>query len=528
MAYDSFKLTTELNAWLQNLLTKQWLDAAQIAPLLDMIQPSPALLDIQATTRPLLVAFMGGTGVGKSSLLNRLAGQAIAKAGIERPTSREITLYHHQSLTVETLGENLPLQKIKIHQHQDAQKKNLIWLDMPDFDSTEQANRQLVLQWLPHIDVLIYVVSPERYRDHKAWKILISEGGKHGWLFVLNQWDTGNIAQYEDFIAQLHTAGFKNPLVFRTCCTQANTADEFALLLNNLAVMGTEHTIQQFISQQENIKKQQLKQQLCYCKNLLAPALGFENLLATWQKEWQQTKSVLEQGFLWKLQQYAVSYTHPQIELNHKPPHLAIWDDWAQHRLNDALDTLILTAEQLQLAAHPLKHALYSVRETFGKNLEQHLEFQCRTALLKPGNPLQRGCLKIASVCNVLLPLLALSGVSYQVVTGYYQSYLHQQAYLNVDFIAHSSLLILLSGLIPYFIQKHSQPSLEKTALRGLKQGLNLALHEIEMQVNHTILSQQQQQQQLLNQLNQYIAECETCSISEMPPHSLLHRVLPE
>jgi Uma2 family endonuclease len=44
----------------------------------------------------------------------------------------------------------------------------------------------------PHIDVLVYVVSPERYRDNKAWQLLLAEGGKHAWIFVLNQSDRGH------------------------------------------------------------------------------------------------------------------------------------------------------------------------------------------------------------------------------------------------------------------------------------------------------------------------------------------------
>ena len=34
----------------------------------------------------------------------------------------------------------------------------------------EQKNKDIVMQWLPFVDVLIYVVSPERYRDNKAWR----------------------------------------------------------------------------------------------------------------------------------------------------------------------------------------------------------------------------------------------------------------------------------------------------------------------------------------------------------------------
>jgi predicted GTPase len=86
---------------------------------------------------------------------------------------------------------------------------------MPDFDSTEKSNQQLVLEWLPHIDVLVYVVSPERYRDNKAWQLLLAEGGKHAWIFVLNQSDRGEVEQYQDFINQLHKAGFNNPIVYQ-------------------------------------------------------------------------------------------------------------------------------------------------------------------------------------------------------------------------------------------------------------------------------------------------------------------------
>ena len=54
---------------------------------------SPVDLFVSAETaaqgqseRPLVVGLFGGTGVGKSSLLNRLAGSDIARTGVVRPT----------------------------------------------------------------------------------------------------------------------------------------------------------------------------------------------------------------------------------------------------------------------------------------------------------------------------------------------------------------------------------------------------------------------------------------------------------
>lgn len=118
MAYDYSELLTQAQQWAVAAQAEARLSAerAQLLTTIDA-RSTEALFAASQTdpqTRPLIVAFMGGTGVGKSSLLNRLAGQAIARAGIERPTSREVTLYHHQSLAINKLPAGLPLDSIKI------------------------------------------------------------------------------------------------------------------------------------------------------------------------------------------------------------------------------------------------------------------------------------------------------------------------------------------------------------------------------------------------------------------------------
>src|SRR5262245_38572986 len=45
----------------------------------------------------LIIVLMGGTGVGKSTLLNALAGGAIAQASFQRPTTRDPVVYYHHS-----------------------------------------------------------------------------------------------------------------------------------------------------------------------------------------------------------------------------------------------------------------------------------------------------------------------------------------------------------------------------------------------------------------------------------------------
>ena len=159
MAYDYSNLVTQTKLWANQAHTQGWLNSDALQALNTVDTRSPDGL-FTSNTRPLIVAFMGGTGVGKSALLNRLAGQAIAQSGIERPTSREVTLFYHSSIALPTLAEQLPLAKIKLAQHDDERKKAIIWIDMPDFDSTELANKQQVLSCLPHIDICLLYTSP--------------------------------------------------------------------------------------------------------------------------------------------------------------------------------------------------------------------------------------------------------------------------------------------------------------------------------------------------------------------------------
>ncbi len=96
MAYDYSDLLQRTQTWAQQAYEQGWLTEETVQKL--NTPEIPRFTETQGM-RPLIVAFMGGTGVGKSSLLNRLAGKAIAKAGVARPTSKEVTLFHHRDIT---------------------------------------------------------------------------------------------------------------------------------------------------------------------------------------------------------------------------------------------------------------------------------------------------------------------------------------------------------------------------------------------------------------------------------------------
>jgi predicted GTPase len=516
MAYDYSDLVEKTRRWSEQACASGWINTDTASQLSHVDTRTPETLfpssglEAYAGARPLIVAFMGGTGVGKSSLLNRLAGKAIAKAGIVRPTSREVTLFHHRSVVMEHLPEQLPLSKINISEHDDEAKRNIIWIDMPDFDSTEQSNKQLVLQWLPYIDVLIYVVSPERYRDEKAWRLLLAEGARHAWLFVFNQWDRGRLEQYEDFNRQLLKAGFVEPIIFKTVCAEGRQVDEFVSLESTIVSLATEHVVEQLEQRGLQVRKDELRKKLQSVSGFLGSEQAFQKAPERWQNQWQRTVKLLLQGFEWPIKHIAAYYAEHAADLttNAAAANHSLWDAWAQARFDDALDEFIINIDQLGLPVIPFKQHTSAIREKAPKIMQTQTELATRAALANPGNVLQRVFLKCMRLCEIILPLIAMAWVGYKVFMGYYTSNMTDNHYLGVDFAVHSSLLIAMTWLIPYFMLKKSQPSLKKSALKGLNKGLINAFSMIDNEILSVVESLVQQHKEQVKQLSGIIEQC--------------------
>lgn len=465
--------------------------------------------------RPLVVAFFGGTGVGKSTLLNRFAGQTIARTGVERPTSREVTIFVHRSVEIKQLPEDFPLDKVNIRQHQVEEKKEILWIDMPDIDSVETANLEIVRDWLPYIDVLLYVVSPERYRDDRGWQFLLDQGYNHAWLFVINQWLLGNHGDDEsvlrDFESLLQKAGFDQPLIYRTDCKSDRMDDDFDQLQQNLLGLANDHTINELERRGIWLRLQTLRNVLEQQIQWLGEREWLDQLEESYEKIWTQAMTDIRQHLELPILKTAARYKRPTFSLIERfrpgfdkshdqketvSEKLTVWDSRAQVIVEGVLDKMILEADSLGLSVNPFRERLDKIRPGIEEKMNVSLQTGLQQGLATPGSRLQRILHKFLEIMTTLLPVAALAWVAYRVITVFYVG--QSSDYLGANFAIHSFLLVLVAWLIPYLLYKKSRPSLEKAAKKGLEQGLSAGLAEIDVEIRSVISQIRQLQNGLL------------------------------
>src|SRR5262245_16699416 len=171
--------------------------------------------------RPLLVVMlMGGTGVGKSTLLNALAGGPVAQASFTRPTTRDPVVYYHESVKPDRFDPALRLCRLVPHDRANLQQKVIV--DTPDLDSNDVANREKLKVLLPVADVILYVGSQEKYHDRLGWDLFKEQRKRRAFAFVLNKWDrcvvdtASGRRPDDDLLGDLREEGFEDPLLFRT------------------------------------------------------------------------------------------------------------------------------------------------------------------------------------------------------------------------------------------------------------------------------------------------------------------------
>jgi GTP-binding protein EngB required for normal cell division len=166
---------------------------------------------LMLSSRHTVVSLAGGTGSGKSSLFNQIAGAEFSPVGVTRPVTRAA---HACVWGVSGSGPLLDWLGVP-RRHRFARASalgsgeqsmnGLVLLDLPDHDSVMGHATDEVDQLVGLSDLIVWVLDPQKYADaavHRRFLVPLA-GHSEVIAVVLNQADLLSAGQIEDCITDL-------------------------------------------------------------------------------------------------------------------------------------------------------------------------------------------------------------------------------------------------------------------------------------------------------------------------------------
>jgi hypothetical protein len=201
---------------------------------------------VRQSGAPLLVALVGSTGAGKSTLVNSIVGAQVSATGIRRPTTNSPVLACHPD-EADWFAENVFLPTVpRVRQEglarsgrdgllvlaaSEGMPKGVALLDTPDIDSVVQAHREFAHQFLDASDLWLFMTSASRYADAAVWELLEYAKDRRATLaIVLSRVPSSGAAELtKHFWAMLKANGLGDNQRFvinETVITDARLPDE--------------------------------------------------------------------------------------------------------------------------------------------------------------------------------------------------------------------------------------------------------------------------------------------------------------
>ena len=139
-----------------------------------------------------VAALLGATGSGKSSLANAMAGSEVSRTARTRPTTTQpLAVVPDTAVEATELLDWLSISHRVRVDGDWALGGSTVLVDLPDIDSDEPAHRVIAQRMAGKVDVLVWVLDPEKYADGVVHRDFLIPMAAHAEVMVvaLNQVD---------------------------------------------------------------------------------------------------------------------------------------------------------------------------------------------------------------------------------------------------------------------------------------------------------------------------------------------------
>lgn len=216
----------------------------------ELLQDAEQLLDragerLRLSDQHTVVALAGGTGSGKSSLFNKLAGAYLSAVGVTRPVTRDphacVWGAEGSGPLLEWLGvpRRFRYSRDSALERGEAALNGLVLVDLPDHDSVASGATGQVERLVGMTDLMVWVLDPQKYADaavHQRYLVPLA-GHSSVIAVVLNQADLLTEAEIEECAGDLRrlldSEGLQDAPLLVTSAENGGGLEQLRTMLGN-------------------------------------------------------------------------------------------------------------------------------------------------------------------------------------------------------------------------------------------------------------------------------------------------------